>query len=177
MPQFEKLIRDLSKSIKESTDKRLHILLLHLYAEHYINLLCKNNHISVSKSCSCCSDCSDKRQLSFNEKIESLIKEEILDENLLKPFKLLNQIRNKMVHYISPDNKKIKKWILEFSPDTSKEVLYLFTAPSEKFLISVIAAIAHVYKKISNENIDIAIIKDEDTKKWSVDINNIEICL
>lgn len=164
------LIEELEK-IQEYKDNRLSVLILFLYAEHYSIELLKKNKLSNSFDFVCsCGLKTGTRSLSVEERIKNLIEAKVLKEEDYDPFKLLTDIRNRLVHDISPDNSKIEDWIKEYKPAASTE--YLKNLLNEqsywiKFYLSLVAATANIYHLTDPNGPKLECIqKDTISGKW-----------
>lgn len=151
-PAIKKLVEELEK-IQTLEDKRLAILLLFLYSEHYAIKLLKKNNIPNKGNYICpeCNFVGDERGMSLNEKIQKFIDNKIINENLIEPFTLLNKIRNKLIHDISPKNEVIIKWINEYSPTASTNELKLMLKNTNHWImlqISLVTAITNLYEAL-----------------------------
>lgn len=165
------LIEALEK-IQGFEDRRLSVLFLFLYAEHFSIELIKKGGIPNSNfyTCESCGNKTGPRPLTLDERIEKLIIAKILKSEDAPPFKLLNRVRNRLIHDLSPNNQEIEKWILEYSPAASTKALEDLLNnqnPWIKFYVCLVAAIANIYYILNPDGpvLD-AIEKNHLTGKW-----------
>lgn len=174
MSGIKKNIKDLIQeleNIQDIKDSRLAVLILFLYSDYYALALCGTNNIKnrVEFVCNACGKITGSRELSLSEKIRELIDAKILDDKLYEPFNLLNKIRNRLIHDLSPDNNKILKWIEEYNPETTTEQLDEIlnsVDPWEMLYVSLITAISNMCQKINNVTTLKAVVFDEDRKRF-----------
>jgi hypothetical protein len=170
MKKLEELLTELFE-IQNYKDQRLAILVLFLYAEHYINELTSKHNIDTTHLYICeCGRKTGNRGLSLVEKIDKLIEAHIIRDDLRKPFKLLYDIRNRLAHDLSPSNEKIEQWIDRYTPPTEDRILQLLNSesPWAKLYITVITAIASIYSEIPDSvNRLYEIQKNTLTGKWT----------
>lgn len=164
------LIEELEK-IQVLEDKRLGVLILYLYAEHYSIKLIKKHKVSNSFDFVCsCGKKTGSRSLALEERIDKLIDLHILKSEDALPFKLLNLIRNRLIHDLSPNIQKIEEWIKEYSPATSTEYLKNLLNKENswiKFYISLVAATANMYHVLNSNGPSLeAIEKNIITGRW-----------
>jgi hypothetical protein len=168
---FENLIQ----IIHNQKDKRISILLLFLYAEYYINQLLKKHKIKKTHPIKCkhCNQITNTRQLSISEKISLLITNKIIDKDIIEPINLLNDIRNRLIHDIYPNNEKIEEWINAYSPPTEKALKKLLKKekPWLKFTLCLLPAIANLYEKLNNHKPINSIQINTSTGDWIIITN------
>jgi hypothetical protein len=164
------LIEELEK-IQKYEDNRLGVLILFLYAEYYSVELIKKHKLSNNFDFICsCGEKTGTRSLNIEERIRKLIEIKVLKEEDHPPFKLLNDVRNRLIHDISPDNSKIEGWIREYAPAASTE--YLKNLLNEqsywiKFYLNLVAATANIYHLLNPDGPKLECIqKDTITGKW-----------
>jgi uncharacterized protein YutE (UPF0331/DUF86 family) len=153
-----KTIHDLVTELEtyqNAKDKILPLLKSFLYSEHYATQLCEENSLETTFTYTCNDQITGKRPLSLPEKISKLIENNVLCQESYEIFKLLNDIRNKLVHVISPDTQEIMNWIGDFNPPTNKELLKLLNSANTwlRFYLCLIPAIANLYSKTRGAHI------------------------
>lgn len=165
------LIQELEK-IQNLEDKRLAVLMLYLYSEHYCLILLEANQLENKfvYSCPKCEEVTGERGLSLSEKITKLINAEVVSDELATPFGLLSKIRNRLIHDLSPNNEEINKWIEEYKPLATTPELTSLLQHEEiwvKFYVCLVTAIASIYKKINNSVYTLETIEHNTiTGKW-----------
>jgi hypothetical protein len=80
-------------------DPRLLILFLHLYTEHFINQIARDKGVKIA---------------GIMGKTKELVSKNIIDSNLLGLVDLINDLRNKLIHNLRPDQKVIERRINDF---------------------------------------------------------------
>ncbi|MDP2947156.1 MAG: hypothetical protein Q8N88_03495 [Nanoarchaeota archaeon] len=181
-PTLKGLIMDLNAL--GSSNNRLAILGLQLYAEHYVNEI-------VMEQVKDCAKSEVRKYLTFPQKLRVLKKMKIIDEDKKRILEMLNSIRDTFVHelVISTDeiNKKLRFAQLGFNYtwrikvknkvneirviDLVKEYKEKIPNKYNQLVISGVILIGILYHnlmvmrgKVSNEFIDVNFAKAED--KW-----------
>ncbi len=160
----KKTIHDLVAELEtyqNAEDKILPLLKSFLYSEHYATRLCEENNIETTFTFKCNDQITGRRPLSLPEKIRKLIDSNITSQDSYEIFKLLNDIRNKLVHVISPDTQEIMRWIGDFDPPTNQELLKLLNTTNTwlRFYLCLIPAIADLYSKTKGAHIKLESIE------------------
>jgi hypothetical protein len=155
-----KTIQDLAaelSSLQNTEDKVFPLLKSFLYSEHFAAKLCKENNIDTTHTfvCNKCGNVTGSKQLSLNGMISSLIDKNILDQDSLEIFKLLNEIRNKLIHNISPNTDEIIQWIGTFRPPANDAIQQIINKANVwlRFYLCLIPAIANLYSKTKEAHI------------------------
>lgn len=156
MKTIHELVTELS-SLQNIEDKALPLLKSFLYSEHYTLQLCKDNEIDTSFTfvCEKCGNNTGKRSLSLSEMISKLINKNVLGEDSFKIFDLLNKLRNRLIHEISPNTQQVIKWIDEYKPPTNKALQEHLKQVNSwlRFYLCLIPAIADLYSRINGTNV------------------------
>ncbi|HRY36646.1 MAG TPA: hypothetical protein P5230_02050 [Candidatus Magasanikbacteria bacterium] len=152
-------------------DKTLPLLKSFLYSEHFAVQLCKENGIKTTtlNKCKNCGHITDTRLLSLSEIITKLIEEKVISQDSFEIFNLLNKLRNRLIHDISPDTQKIIEWIGNFDPPTNSAVKDLLKKANSwlRFYLCLIPAIATLYGKTKDAQIQLDSVEYNTlTRNW-----------
>jgi len=141
-------------------DPRLLVLILHLYMEHFINEIAKEKRIKLP---------------GIMKKTEELTTRKIVDKELIKIVDLVNDLRNKLVHDLRPDQKLIERWVedfeVPFTPLREDAPMALNEIKKfgvwEKTQIYSIPVVINLFKKLKElrkEKLDYDIVLEWNTK-------------
>jgi len=149
----EQLMKDLLYA-QQLKDARILILFLHLYTEHFINLLCREKRITCR---------------TYREKLQKLSEMNVILKEVVGIVELVYDLRIELVHNLRPESKLLERWIREHKPPIiyesaiSPSSIAEFNSaienanPISKIQLLAIPAIVYLYKTLKmvrNEEID-----------------------
>ncbi len=157
---LQDLMDDL-KYVQKLRDGRIMILKFHLYLEHFINEIAKEKGV-VSRN--------------IIDKSKTLSNQKVIDNEIHKLLKLINKIRNKLVHTLKPNGHQLDQWIKNFKPKLSvsdPEFTKALNIPDvfgriQLYSVPAIANLYTILKQIRKEEIkeDMRMILKDNGKEY-----------